>query len=68
MFQTYPGIKKVEKLYSAKYGEINVTKFNESCKNHEITLSLAKTNYNKVFGFLCPVKFANARSTKIKGG
>jgi hypothetical protein len=59
LLKIYPGMKKVEKIYSAKKGEIELKKFHESCKNHEITLSLAKSNYNKVIGFLCPVKIMN---------
>jgi hypothetical protein len=45
----YPDLKKVEKIYSAKFGEIDLNKFHESCKNHEITLSLVKGNYNNRF-------------------
>ena len=56
LLETYPGMKQIEKLYSAKSGEIDSNKFHESCKNHEITLSLAKSNFNKVIGFLCPMK------------
>ena len=59
LLESYPGMKQIEKIYSAKFGEINLNKFHESCKNHEITLSLAKSNYNKVIGFLCPMKFTS---------
>ena len=68
LLQIYPGMKKVEKIYSAKKGEIALTKFHESCKNYEITLSLAKSSYNKVIGFLCPKKFMNRDFTKVTGG
>lgn len=61
-------MKKIEKIYSAKFGEIDLDKFHESCKNHDITLSLAKTNYKKVIGFLCPMKFMKRDSTKVTGG
>ena len=61
-------MKKVQKIYSAKKGEIELNKFHESCKNHEITLSLAKTNFNKVIGFLCPMKFMNRGWTEVTGG
>ena len=61
-------MKKIEKIYSAKYGEIDLSKFHESCKNHDITLSLAKSNYNKVIGFLCPMKYMNRSWTKVTGG
>jgi hypothetical protein len=61
-------MKKIEKIYSAKFGEIELNKFHESCKNHEITLSLAKSNFNKVIGFLCPIKFTNSGYTKVTGG
>ena len=44
LINIYPEMKKVEKNYSAKFGEIDLNGFHESCKNHEITLSLAKTN------------------------
>ena len=59
LVETYPGMKQIEKIYSAKFGEIDLNKFHDSCKNHEITLSLAKSNHNKVIGFLCPMKFTN---------
>ena len=68
LLQTYSGIKKIQKIYSAKFGEIEVKKLHESCKNHEITLSLAKTNYNKVIGLLCPMKYMNRGWTKVTGG
>ena len=61
-------MKKIDKIYSAKFGEIALDKFHESCKNHEITLSLAKSNHNKVIGFLCPMKFMNRGYTKVTGG
>ena len=61
-------MKKVEKIYSAEKGEIELIKFHESCKNHEIKLSFAKTNYNKVIGFLCPMKFVKRDWTKVTGG
>jgi len=61
-------MKKIVKIYSAKFGEIALDKFHESCKNHEITLSLAKSNFNKVIGFLCPMKFMNREWTKVTGG
>ena len=67
--QIYPGMKKIEKIYSAKFGEIELNKFHESCKNHEITLSLAKSCYHKVFGFLCPMKWKDMKDwTKVTGG
>ena len=69
LFETYPGMKQIEKIYSAKFGEIDLKKFHESCKNHEITLSLAKSNFNKVIGFLCPMKHILRTSwTKVAGG
>ena len=61
-------MKKIEKIYSAKFGEIDLNKFHESCKNHDIILSLAKSNYNKVIGFLCPMKYMNRPSTTVTGG
>jgi len=64
----YPDLKKVEKIYSAKFREIDLNKFHESCKNHEITLSLVKSNYNKVIGFLCPMKYINRGYTVVTGG
>jgi len=65
----YPDLKKIEKIYSAKFGELDLNKFHESCKNHEITLSLAKSNYNKVIGFLCPMKHINRGNwTVVTGG
>ena len=65
----YPDLKEIKKIYSAKFGEIDSNKFYESCKNHEITLSLAKSNYNKVIGYLCPMKHINRSSwTAVTGG
>ena len=64
----YTKMKKIEKLYSAKFGEIDLSKVHESCKNHDITLSLAKSNYNKVIGFLYPMKYMNRNWTKVTGG
>ena len=64
----YPYLKKIEKIYSAKFGEIDLNKFHESCKNHEITLSLAKSNFNKVIGFLCPMKYIDRSWTVVTGG
>ena len=68
LLETYPGMKQIEKIYSAKFGEIDLNKFHESCKNHEITLSLAKSNHNKVIGFLCPMKYMNRGWKKVTGG
>ena len=65
---TYPAMKQIEKIYSANLGKIDLEKFHENCKNHEITLSLAKSNYNKVIGFLCPMKYMNRGWTKVTGG
>ena len=64
----YPDLKEIKKIYSAKFGEIDLNKFHESCKNHEITLSLAKTNFNKVIGLLCPIKYMNRGKTPVTGG
>ena len=64
----YPEMKKMRKIYSAKFGEIDLNKFHESCKYHEITLSLAKTNFNKVIGLLCPIKYMNRGKTPVTGG
>ena len=62
-------MKKIEKIYSAKFGEIELNKFHESCKNHEITLSLAKSCYDKAIGFLCPMKWSQmSEETKVTGG
>ena len=63
----YPEMKKLEKIYLAKFGEIDLIKFHESCKNHEVTLSLAKTNFNKIIGFLCPMKYMNRGYTIVTG-
>ena len=69
MKEIYPGMKNIKKIYEAKFGEIDLKKFHESCKNHEITLSLAISNYNKVLGFLCPMKWTETLSlTKVTGG
>ena len=69
MTKIYPEMKKIEKIYSAKFGELELNKFHESCKNHEITFSLAKSNYNKVIGLLCPMKWKNMNGwTKVTGG
>ena len=61
-------MKRIVKIYSAKFGEIDLDKFHESCKNHKITLSLAKSNFNKVIGLLCPMKYMYTGFTKITGG
>ena len=57
VIEIYPKVKEIKKIYSAKENEINSIKLWESCKDHEITLCLAKTNYNKIIGFLCPMKY-----------
>ena len=31
--------------------------FHEACKDHDITLTVFTTNYNKIIGFLCPLKY-----------
>jgi hypothetical protein len=61
-------MKKIEKIYSPTFGEIYQNKFREKCKNHDITLNLAKSNFNKVTSFLCPMNYINKKSTKITGG
>jgi hypothetical protein len=68
LLYNYPGMKKIRKIYTAKFGEIDLNKFHESCKYHDITLSLAKSNYNKVICFLCPMKYVNKESTKTTEG
>ena len=68
LLESYPGIKQIDKIYSAKFGEIELNEFHDSCKNHEITLSLAKSNHKTVIGFLCPMKFINRGWTKVEGG
>ena len=51
----FPTIKNLKKLYSTNnFGEIDIEKFHASCIDHEITLSLAKSNFNKVIGLLFP--------------
>ena len=57
LIQIYSNVKNIQKLYSANYGEIDLNKFHETCKNQKITLSLVKNNFNKVIGFLCPMNF-----------
>ena len=66
----YPGMKNLKKLYSTeKFGKIDTVKFHESCVNHEITFSFAKSNYNKVIGFLSPMKWRFMDFwTRIPGG
>ena len=49
-------MKNIKKLYQVKGEDINQENFHESVKNHEITISLVTTNFNKTIGFLCPKK------------
>ena len=49
-------MKSIKKVYSVIGQNINQDDFLESVKNEEVSLSLVKTNFNKIIGYLCPIK------------
>ncbi len=56
----------MDKLLSVKGEDLTMENFHESCENHDITICLATTNFKKIIGFLCPLKWMNRGWTHVE--
>ena len=68
MRSVLPNIEKYTKIYSSSIDGFNGDTFRDKCKNHQHTITIAKSNYNKILGGYSPMKWQNFNYTVVTGG
>ena len=69
MTSVLANIKGYTKIYSSSVDGFNDNTFRDKCKNHEHTISIAKSNHNKILGGYSPMKWQNLIfNTFVTGG
>ena len=69
MRSVLPNIEKYTKIYSSSIDGFNGDTFRDKCKNHQHTITIAKSNYNKILGGYSPMKWQNYTNyTVVTGG
>ncbi len=68
MRSVLPNIEKYTKIYSSSIDGFNGDTFRDKCKNHQHTITIAKSNYNKILGGYSPMKWQNFKYTIVTGG
>ena len=61
-------IKGYTKIYSSSLDGFKINTFHEKCKNYQHTITISRSNFEKILGAYSPMKWANFGYTKITGG